>query len=167
MAATTDADRGDTENGYKEYFVVRADSYCWGAYGNSNDNADVYVLTNDYNWDTFKNDMHGAKVNLTLTRNGAQLTAHADITTTGGTNYSENLEVANCDDGEQDIRAFLVIEGGCIDLLSAQITGGVDGIENVKMNNNSNGVRYNIAGQHVTADYKGLVIENGRKVLKK
>lgn len=41
------------------------------------------------------------------------------------------------------------------------------GIENVKMNNNSNGVRYNIAGQQVTADYKGLVIENGRKVLKK
>jgi hypothetical protein len=35
------------------------------------------------------------------------------------------------------------------------------------MNNNSNGVRYNIAGQQVTADYKGLVIENGRKVLKK
>ena len=167
FAATTDADRGDTENGYKEYFVVRADSYCWGAYGNSNDNADVYVLTNNYNWDTFKDDMYGAKVKLTLTRNGAQLTAHADITTVADTEYFENLEVANCDDGEQNIRAFLLIEGGCIDLLSAQITGGVDGIENVKMNNNSNGVRYNIAGQHVTADYKGLVIENGRKVLKK
>ena len=41
------------------------------------------------------------------------------------------------------------------------------GIQSVKMNNNSNGVRYNIAGQQVTADYKGLVIENGRKVLKK
>ena len=41
------------------------------------------------------------------------------------------------------------------------------GIQSVKTVNNGNAVRYNIAGQHVTADYKGLVIENGRKVLKK
>ena len=169
LAATTDADRNDDANGYKEYFILRADNYCWGAYGTSNDNADVYVLTNNYNWDTFKDDMYGAKVKLTLTRDGAKLTAHADITTAGGTEYYENLEVANCDDGEQTIRAFLTVEGGCLDLTKSEITDGASetGIQSVKTVSNGKTVRYNLAGQQVADGFKGLVIENGRKVMMK
>jgi hypothetical protein len=169
LAATTDADRNDDANGYKEYFILRADNYCWGTYGNSNDNADIYQISSNYNWDTFKDDMYGAKVKLTLTRDGAKLTAHADITTAGGTEYYENLEVANCDDGEQTIRAFLTVEGGCLDLTKSEITDGASetGIQSVKTVSSGKTVRYNLAGQQVADGFKGLVIENGRKVMMK
>ena len=42
----------------------------------------------------------------------------------------------------------------------------VSGIKNVKVIN-ANTAIYNLAGQKVAADYKGLVIENGKKVVKK
>ena len=41
-----------------------------------------------------------------------------------------------------------------------------DGINNVKANA-ENAVRYNLAGQKVSNDYKGVVIENGKKVVLK
>jgi hypothetical protein len=169
LVATTDADRGDEAAGYKEYFVLRADNYCWGVYGNSNDNADIYQISSNYNWDTFKDDMYGAKVKLTLTRDGAKLTAHADITTAVGTEYYENLEVANCDDGEQTIRAFLTVEGGCLDLTKSEITDNTSetGIQSVKTVSNSKAVRYNLTGQQVADGFKGLVIENGRTFMMK
>ena len=40
-------------------------------------------------------------------------------------------------------------------------------ISAVKTVNNAKAVRYNMAGQQVGKDYKGLVIENGRKFLNK
>ena len=40
-------------------------------------------------------------------------------------------------------------------------------IETVKTVNAGSAVRYNMAGQQVGKDYKGLVIENGRKFLNK
>lgn len=169
LAATTDANRGDDAAGYKEYFILRADNYCWGVYGNSNDNADIYQLSSNYNWDTFKDDMYGAKVKLTLIRDGAKLTTHADITTAGGTEYFENLEVVNCDDGEQTIRAFLTVEGGCLDLLNAEITdnSSATGIQNIETIQQQSALHYNLAGQQVTAGFKGIVIMNGRKGMMK
>ena len=169
LAATTDANRGDDAAGYKEYFILRADNYCWGVYGNSNDNADIYQLSSNYNWDTFKDDMYGAKVKLTLIRDGAKLTTHADITTAGGTEYFENLEGVNCDDGEQTIRAFLTVEGGCLDLLNAEITdnSSATDIQNIETIQQQSALHYNLAGQQVTAGFKGIVIMNGRKGMMK
>ena len=43
----------------------------------------------------------------------------------------------------------------------------IDGTSNVNANDNLNKGMYNLAGQKVGADYKGIVIVNGRKVLKK
>jgi len=182
LAVTTDADRSepaaaprraDTE--YKEYFVLRADSYCWGVYGNSNpDDPDGkyyagYVLSNNYSWETFKNDMDGSNVKLAVKRDGAKIVAHADITTAGGTEYFENLEVDNCDDGEQPIRAFLTVEGACLDLKSAVVADNpsATGIETVKAAANTSVVRYNLAGQKVGEGYRGVVIENGQKFMVK
>lgn len=42
----------------------------------------------------------------------------------------------------------------------------VDGIQNVKPSNPADDVRYNLAGQKVAASYKGIVIQNGRKIVK-
>ena len=41
------------------------------------------------------------------------------------------------------------------------------GINNVTVDNAKNGVRYNLAGQRVTESYKGVVIENGKKMIVK
>ena len=40
-------------------------------------------------------------------------------------------------------------------------------INTVKTSADTNSAFYNMAGQKVSKDYKGLVIQNGRKVLKK
>ena len=165
VAATNDVERN--ADGYKEYFIMRADNYCWGTYGNSNpDDANYYagyVFTNNYNWDTFKDDLDGATVKLTVSRNAAKITAHADVTTAGGVAYFEELNVDGCDDGEQTIRTFLTVEGGHLVLKSAETTG----IANIMNDRVADGVRYNLAGQKVGADYKGVVIENGKKMMVK
>lgn len=45
--------------------------------------------------------------------------------------------------------------------------GGSTGIENIEVENNANAPVYNVAGQIVGNDYKGLVIKNGKKVMVK
>ena len=47
------------------------------------------------------------------------------------------------------------------------LSTGSTGIENVKVVNVNNGAIYNLAGQKVGADYKGLVIKNGKKLVVK
>ena len=46
-------------------------------------------------------------------------------------------------------------------------TGGTDGIENVQVVKVQNNKIYNLQGQVVGDDYKGIVIKNGKKFLKK
>ena len=43
----------------------------------------------------------------------------------------------------------------------------ITGITDVKVNKQQNDAIYNIAGQRVANDYKGLVIKNGKKYLVK
>ena len=42
----------------------------------------------------------------------------------------------------------------------------VDGVSSVKADEQPNSATYNLAGQKVNAQYKGIVIRNGRKVVK-
>ena len=49
-------------------------------------------------------------------------------------------------------------------LLEIVIDGGTDGIQNVQSAQQNNGTRYNLAGQRVGNDYKGIVIINGKKM---
>lgn len=109
---TTDADRGAT--GYSEYVVLRADNYAWqGALNTGGESShDWYTsLTSNFNRTTFKDDMDGADVVLTVSRVGATVNLHADITTISGSTYFEDF-VLNCGDGTQDIRVFLTTENG-------------------------------------------------------
>ena len=45
--------------------------------------------------------------------------------------------------------------------------GGDDAITSISKEKNTSSVAYNLAGQRVTKDYKGIVIKNGRKTLVK
>lgn len=63
------AKRGEAD--YSELFTVRADNYAW-AKGNANINTAtapelVGTLESEFNWDTFKEDMYGAMVGMTIT----------------------------------------------------------------------------------------------------
>ena len=68
--------------GYAEYFVVRADAWSWGA--GFTDGANI---SHNYNWDTFKSDMDGAYVDLTITRADNHIDVTAITTTKGGLIY--------------------------------------------------------------------------------
>lgn len=46
--------------GYSEYFVLRADSYGWGA------NYTTNRLSSNYKWDSFKDDLYGATIHMTI-----------------------------------------------------------------------------------------------------
>lgn len=48
-----------------------------------------------------------------------------------------------------------------------EITSGTDGIQNVVKPVVENGIRYNLAGQRVDENYKGVVIKNGKKYVVK
>lgn len=100
---TTDADRNAA--GYVEYFVLRADNYGWG------DGYDATNLASDYNWDTFKSDMQGAFVDLTVRREGAEVYYTSVVTTTTGTIYTMTYH-QTCGNAEDNIRIFLTTEKG-------------------------------------------------------
>ena len=159
LGVTSNNDRWDWKNGYAEYFLLRADN--WEVTTNSNTG-----ITSNYNWDTFKDDMDGSTVQMTVKRTGASVKVRADITTAGGSSYFEEY-TEECGDGEQDIRAWLMAEGGHMIIKNARVTGGETAIETVKSADASGSVRYNLAGQKVADGFKGVVIENGRKVVLK
>ncbi len=60
--------------GEDEYFALRADNYGWGTYYNGSS------LQNDYNWDTFKDDMDGAEVVIMLTLKDGIISSSALVT---------------------------------------------------------------------------------------
>lgn len=64
-----------------EYAVVRADNYGWGnGYGTA-------TLASNWNWNTFRKDMDGAKVVVNVTNNGTTADVVANITTAAGKSY--------------------------------------------------------------------------------
>lgn len=86
----------------KEYLVLRADNYGWGG------KHDAANLSCTYNWDTFKEDMNGAYVDLTVKRDGGDVLITAITTTSNGVEYTMTHKVVV--DAEQTIGAFLTLE---------------------------------------------------------
>lgn len=48
-----------------------------------------------------------------------------------------------------------------------EVLNDASGINNITVDNAKKGVRYNLAGQRVSKDFKGVVIENGKKMIVK
>lgn len=114
LCVCTDADRSTTN--YSEYFVLRADLYGWG-----NSNFSTSNITNegypsdDAGWTQFRSDMEGATVDMTVARSGAKVTVTAIATCKNGTVYKEVYSQI-CGDGNQNIRAFLTVDGSYLQL---------------------------------------------------
>ena len=114
---TTDADRGAT--GYTEYFGLRPDN--WVNVAGVNATSTNYDAIS-WNWATFREKVDGSTVTVTITRSGANVAireefAPADASTTLWEEYNQD-----CGDGTQNIRVFLTVEGGHLDLLSVTVT---------------------------------------------
>ncbi len=77
----------DAAEGYAEYAVVRADNYGWGAGYDG-----IVTPESDWNWDTFKSDIDGAAIDLTVTNNGDTADVHIVATTAGGTVYHQDYK---------------------------------------------------------------------------
>jgi hypothetical protein len=176
--ASTDAPRGG--DNYSEYFVLRADNYAWGDGKNTwNDpsneffwGTENFILESNYNWDTFKNDMDGANVVLEVTNDAAnnQILTKASITPAGSTTEPYVMTFVKKQANftpvvTETISVFLSIEGGHLIIKDSKLTDYIaTAIKSVETATSKNAVRYNLAGQKVGAGYKGVVIENGKKV---
>jgi len=115
LGVTTDADRGG--DGYEEYVILRSDNWGWGT------KWDAENITNDYDWASFKDELDGADVTLTVKREGGTVTIVAkQIAATDGTTVrTETYTFTDDAIAENNIRVFLSTEGGMIDLLSANV----------------------------------------------
>ncbi len=82
---TPDAHAAASDADYVEYGVVRADNWGWGAGYDG-----IAVAECDWNWDTFKSDMDGAYVALTVTNNGDTADVKAVVTTVEGKVYNQS-----------------------------------------------------------------------------
>ncbi len=87
-AAKTD-EKPDGTEGYKEYAVLRADNWGWAdGFANTDE-----VKNCDWNWDTFKNDMDGARVAASITNNDGIVDIAIAVTTASGNVYHQNYTV--------------------------------------------------------------------------
>ena len=143
--------------GYAEYFGIRCDNW------NNTTNSNTGCVSN-YVWDTFKNDMNGSLVDMTVeySANGAfKMTATITTTSKKVYNYSFSTTIAS---KPSQLNLFFVNEGSYIDGSSLVDTGIAPIIIQKKQND---GKWYNLAGQLVDKSYKGVVIVNGRKFVNK
>lgn len=142
--------------GYAEYFGVRCDNW------NNTTNSNTGCVSN-YVWDTFKNDMNGSLVDMTVeyAANGAfKMTATITTTSKKVYNYSFSTTIAS---KPSQLNLFFVNEGSYIDGSSLS-TGIANPIIIQKKND---GKWFNLSGQQVDKSYKGVVIVNGKKFVNK
>ena len=148
-----EAQKGD------KYLDLRCDNWGWGDYFDG-----VNLTIDNYDWSTFKYDMYGAAVEIVVSRTGSTLNFKATQTATSGKVMTETYTVTSDDFAEGDITYRMLTEGCHLDIVNEFTTA----IESVKAAKTAEaGVRYNLAGQKVAAGYKGVVIENGKKLVVK
>lgn len=143
--------------GYTEYFGIRCDN--WDNTTGSNTGC-----TSDYNWETFTSDMNGSLVDMTVnyTENGI-FTMNSTITTTTGKTYHYSY-TKTLTAKPTYIKLFFVNEGSYID--GSNVPTDVNIVREAG-NPAYDGRIYNLAGQPVTNNYKGIVIINGKVIINK
>lgn len=112
----------------------------------------------------------GAAFSLSVIKDG-QMTqlAKVKVPKTGDSDWSKYKTVTGklskpLEAGEQTLR--ITIEGAYANIDKIEIKGTETGIRSVKTGDSSQETVYNLAGQKVNSRYKGIVIQNGKKVVK-
>jgi len=108
LCVSTDDERAG--GNYSEYFVIRSDAYGWGgSYASGKWDNEGYPA-NDDEWAEFRQNMEGAKVDMTISRSGTDIKVVAVETCTNGKVYIERF-TAPCSDANEMLRAFLIVDG--------------------------------------------------------
>lgn len=98
----------DANADYKEYGVMRADNYGWGAGYEG-----IATAECDWNWDTFVTDIDGANVELTITNNGDTADVVAVVTSADGTVHNQSYTGIAVDG---DLYYCLTLENAFLDI---------------------------------------------------
>ncbi len=141
-------------SGYREYFGVRCDN--WDNTTGSNNGC-----SSNFNWDNFKSDMNASLVDMHVEYNDAgTFSMNSVITTSSGQKYDYAYTKA-IDGKPEKITLFFVNEKSYID--GSELENGVEDIylDSRPFDNKT----YNVWGQEVDSNYKGIVIRNGRKLI--
>ena len=143
-------------SGYNEYFGLRCDN--WDNTSFSNDGC-----SSNFNWDTFKSDMNGSLVDMNVEYgDDGVFSMNSVITTSDGVRYDYAYDKA-IDSKPGKITLFFVSEKSYIDG-----SGLENGVTDIFVEQNAcDGRTYNVWGQEVDGNYKGIVIRNGRKLIQR
>lgn len=137
-------------SGYKEYFGIRCDN--WDNTTGSNTGC-----SSDFNWDTFKQDMNGSKVDMAVEYSASgTFTMDAEITTASDKLYSYRY-TKSISEAPAQLTLFFVSEKSYID------GNDVDAVEAVREESPWSEQTYNLYGQPVDSSYHGIVIRRGKK----
>ncbi len=142
--------------GYTEYFGVRNDN--WDNTTGSNTGC-----SSDFNWSTFTDDMDGSLVKMTVNYSASGVfTMTSTITTKTGKvyNYSYTKTISTA---PASIVLFFVSEGSYID--GSSLSSGISAPTTTGRILYDGKMR-NLTGQEVNDDYRGIVIINGKKIIK-
>lgn len=140
-------------SGYTEYLGIRNDF--WDNTTGSNDGCSA-----NFDWDTFKADMNGSMVDMTVNYGiDGVFAMDAAITTAAGKPYTYSF-TKDVPGAPAKITLFFVSEKSYIDgtALASVSTIAIE---------DANARIFNIYGQEVNEHYKGIVIKNGKKYLQK
>ena len=150
---------GETFNLAALLIALRADN--WENVQGSNEG-----VTSNFNWDTFLADMDGAQVKVTVTYKDGKVTIHADITAPSSEQYFEEFTKEGI---TGTITTAMSVDHSHLVMQKAEVTDapGTDGIKSLTPAlSQGEAACYDLSGRRVDAQYKGVVIVNGKKVLK-
>lgn len=139
--------------GYTEYFGVRCDN--WDNTTGSNSGCSC-----NFNWDTFKTDMNGSRVDMTVEYSASGVfNMNSEITTIDNKVYSYGYS-KSVSASPQTITLFFVSENSYID------GSDIDAVPSLcdDKRNYGNGI-YNLHGRPVDDSYRGIVIRQRKKIL--
>ncbi len=142
------------------YLDLRADKAGWGEFW-----SEATCNITDYaEWDVFREEMDGANVVMTIARSGADINIEARMTSVAGREFKETYTFSNAV-ATDDITARLLTEGAHLDILSDKTTTGISAINAQPAMQDA--PMFDLSGRRVDAQYKGIVIQNGKKIILK
>ena len=156
LIVASTAQRG--EPGYSEYFVLRNDNYAWDSNGNSLDNTMKYpfAISSNFSWDTFVTDMNGSTVDMTVKyTNEGNIQINSTIKTSAGRPYPYSFLYRPASSAPY-ILLFFTTE-------RSYITSVETGITSPTITSGHNRQTFNLNGQAVGENFRGFVIQGGKK----
>ena len=163
----------EVQNGDK-YLDVRSDFWGWDTV-----NGDYYERTEDKSgnkyftlesstglyFDGFPQALHKADVEATVIRTGNKIEIQAVQTCKSGVVKTQTYTLTHDDFATGDVTVRLMAAYSHLDLLQADTATGIEAITNNEKQ--ETGTMYDLSGRRVNAQYKGIVIQNGKKIILK